>query len=119
MAAIVDSKTNKKKSLANLRSASPGGSPWHFFCDKLLPEDRQRGYGATVARLTPDQKVGSSNLSALITYSSLGRYRSRGVVINLARRQGLFWELNPGPLAPEARIMPLDQTANKSQLFIT
>ena len=25
----------------------------------------QRGYGATVARLTPDQKVGSSNLSAL------------------------------------------------------
>ena len=24
---------------------------------------------------------------------------------------GLFWELNPGPLAPEARIMPLDQTA--------
>ena len=26
--------------------------------------------------------------------------------------QGLFWELNPGPLAPEARIMPLDQTAN-------
>ena len=25
--------------------------------------------------------------------------------------QGLFWELNPGPLAPEARIMPLDQTA--------
>ena len=26
----------------------------------------QRGYGATVARLTPDQKVGSSNLSALM-----------------------------------------------------
>ena len=25
---------------------------------------------------------------------------------------GLFWELSPGPLAPEARIMPLDQTAN-------
>ena len=36
----------------------------------------------------------------------------------LARRhgtrqaKGLFWELNPGPLAPEARIMPLDQTAS-------
>ena len=28
----------------------------------------QRGYGATVARLTPDQKVGSSNLSALAFY---------------------------------------------------
>ena len=27
-----------------------------------------RGYGATAARLTPDQKVGSSNLSALITH---------------------------------------------------
>ena len=25
-----------------------------------------RGYGATAARLTPDQKVGSSNLSGLI-----------------------------------------------------
>ena len=24
---------------------------------------------------------------------------------------GLFWELSPGPLAPEARIMPPDQTA--------
>ena len=29
------------------------------------------------------------------------------------RRKGLFWELNPGPLAPEARIIPLDQTANE------
>ena len=26
--------------------------------------------------------------------------------------EGLFRELNPGPLAPEARIMPLDQTAS-------
>ena len=29
-----------------------------------------------------------------------------------ALSKGLFWELNPGPLAPEARIMPLDQTAS-------
>ena len=28
---------------------------------------------------------------------------------------GLFWELNPGPLAPEARIIPLDQQAIKNQ----
>ena len=41
-----------------------------------------RGYGATVARLTPDQKVGSSNLSVLILYVraggglKLGRTRS-------------------------------------------
>ena len=26
--------------------------------------------------------------------------------------KGLFWELSPGTLAPEARIMPLDQTAS-------
>ena len=32
----------------------------HFFCCS------QWVYGATAARLTPDQKVGSSNLSALI-----------------------------------------------------
>jgi hypothetical protein len=32
-----------------------------------------RGYGATVARLTPDQKVGSSNLSGLIWPTSLLR----------------------------------------------
>ena len=25
--------------------------------------------------------------------------------------KGLLWELNPGPLAPEARIIPLDQAA--------
>ena len=35
------------------------------------------------------------------------------VVMSLSGRLfGLFWELNPGPLAPEARIMPLDQTAS-------
>ena len=39
--------------------------------ETLLPNDNNdvashRGYGATAARLTPDQKVGSSNLSALI-----------------------------------------------------
>ena len=27
-------------------------------------------------------------------------------------RKGLLWELNPGPLAPEARIIPLDQAAS-------
>jgi hypothetical protein len=34
------------------------------------------GYGATVARLTPDQKVGSSNLSALITHPLAGLFRA-------------------------------------------
>ena len=40
--------------------------------DVIMITNAQRGYGATVARLTPDQKVGSSNLSALILYSALG-----------------------------------------------
>ena len=34
----------------------------------LLSTSYHRGYGATVARLTPDQKVGSSNLSGLILH---------------------------------------------------
>jgi hypothetical protein len=37
----------------------------HFWIDVQICRP-SRGYGATVARLTPDQKVGSSNLSALI-----------------------------------------------------
>ena len=32
------------------------------------------------------------------------------------KKKGLFWELNPGPLAPEARIIPLDQTASCERL---
>ena len=37
-----------------------------------------------------------------------------GLVRRHGTRQakGLSWELSPGPLAPEARIMPLDQTAS-------
>ena len=34
------------------------------------------------------------------------------VVSGKHTRQGLLRELNPGPLAPEARIMPLDQAAS-------
>ena len=30
-------------------------------------------------------------------------------------KKGLLRELNPGPLAPEARIMPLDQAANATR----
>ena len=33
-------------------------------------------------------------------------------------RNGLLRELNPGPLAPEARIMPLDQAANNTYRII-
>ena len=33
--------------------------------------------------------------------------------------KGLLRELNPGPLAPEARIIPLDQAANETKAFIS
>ena len=45
-----------------------------------------------------------------------GRSRARSSCIWKIRRknesEGLLQELNPGPLAPEARIMPLDQAAD-------
>jgi hypothetical protein len=41
-----------------------------------------RGYGATAVRLTPDQKVGSSNLSGL-TFSSQGHF-------NIGQRNNLL-----------------------------
>ena len=37
----------------------------------VVRRSAMRGYGATAARLTPDQKVGSSNLSALIMAGTL------------------------------------------------
>ena len=47
------------------------------------------GYGATVARLTPDQKVGSSNLSALIFVVSI-----MGVVLRTSLPSVLSWPRN-------------------------
>ena len=38
------------------------------------------------------------------------RPRAKGI----DQTNGLLRELNPGPLAPEARIMPLDQAANET-----
>ena len=34
------------------------------------------------------------------------------------RTSGLDRELNPGPLAPEARIIPLDHRANEMRIMI-
>ena len=45
------------------KSRCRGGMVFWGMQDRCL---WHRGYGATAARLTPDQKVGSSNLSALI-----------------------------------------------------
>ena len=43
-----------------------GGLPVGIPYDTATLPTHKRGYGATAARLTPDQKVGSSNLSGLI-----------------------------------------------------
>ena len=48
---------------------------------KLLMRTRAAwGYGATVARLTPDQKVGISNLSVLILCAHAGLVPSLGTL---------------------------------------
>ena len=39
--------------------------------------------------------------------------------MNISILNGLLRELNPGPLAPEARIIPLDQAANETKAFIS
>ena len=63
-----------------------------------------------VALVTPD----SSKFEPLVPCGLLPEHVFCAGVKQVCalRIQGLFWELNPGPLAPEARIMPLDQTAN-------
>ena len=51
-------------------------------------------------------KLGGGGFESRRPHALCARRLIRASVSN-----GLFWELNPGPLAPEARIMPLDQTA--------
>ena len=55
---------------------------------------------------TPKQLVTEWQTVRVIT--SEGKFRS-----GTAGAEGLLRELNPGHLAPEARIMPLDQAANE------
>ena len=61
-----------------------------------------------------------NNWSRGVTVSTLGLQINSSDYFVLRQRnafwsgKGLFWELNPGPLAPEVRIMPLDQTASAS-----
>ena len=52
------------------------------------------------------KKKTSKSSRPLIFYSGLVRRHGT------REAQGLFWELSPGPLAPKARIMPLDQIAS-------
>ena len=54
-----------------------------------------RGYGATVARLTPDQKVGSSNLSVLILWSAPGWVQVRAHALCDCTHRYPRWDSNP------------------------
>ena len=60
-----------------------------------------RGYGATAARLTPDQKVGSSNLSALMIILQEGTQkrtlRSQILVLKTKKAGGGAWQRNHKP----------------------
>lgn len=59
-----------------------------------------RGYGATAARLTPDQKVGSSNLSALMLFAGrAGSAPSAGRVAEEAAHPRAPWPPPPVDLA--------------------
>ena len=68
-----------------------------------VPMHCMRGYGATAARLTPDQKVGSSNLSSLILCrrglgSNLAQHRWRRVHIPEVGLKPTFFSLGGGRL---------------------
>ena len=54
-----------------------------------------------VAELGPKENAKASAIRANDT----------ALFIAAKRREELLWELNPGPLAPGARTMPLDQAA--------
>ena len=74
------------------------------------------GYGATVARLTPDQKVGSSNLPALRFLYANEKHiaclqRARGVVVShpLSMREALGSILS-------VSILPLQENISRSKI---
>ena len=55
--------------------------------------------------------------SAEVYFEGLRKYRLRTIAEAGEGPKGLLRELNPGPLAPWARIMPLDQAANEQISF--
>ena len=66
-----------------------------------------RGHGATAARLTPDQKVGSSNLSALIAHhlrrkgEGRGRGKERSSIARIVgQSQAHFWAFSTPRFRP-------------------
>lgn len=90
----------------------PGSIPGGWMCLTVLSSSLACGSlpGPTLAAAPYCHQVCSSQ-DAVGPGSSIGFFG--GVDTGLqGQHQGLFWELNPGPPAPEAGIMPLDQTAS-------
>ena len=76
-------------------------------------------------RLVNCNEYGASDSTARsnAVWRSFAKAQKRfAVVMNTCialAQKGLLRELNPGPLAPEARIIPLDQAANETKAFIS
>ena len=79
---------------------------------KHIDDNSMRGYGATAARLTPDQKVGSSNLSALIFQMPMYLIRSMGTclpclqapLVRAPKGRGIFFQQSTTEVRTGARI---------------
>ena len=76
-------------------------------------------------RLVDYNEYGGSDNTARsnAVWRSFAKAQQRFAVVMNTRialaQKGLLRELNPGPLAPEARIIPLDQAANETKAFIS
>ena len=64
------------------------------------------------ARSSSRHRTSSPNTAPATQYKWIWGSGCLALSTSPLQDKGLFWELNPGPLAPEARIMPLDQTAS-------
>ena len=84
------------------------GSQWHFLLDITVSQIQ---VFETVIFLVSCIRVLTFSLLFLCCSPTLAQCSPPTARSNKDGAKGLLRELNPGPLAPEARIMPLDQAA--------
>ena len=89
----------------------PGSNrgPSDLQSDALPAELSRPGEGVSVGILTQAKRCELARAPSRVYEIKVAAWK---VAALAALRKGLLWELNPGPLAPEARIIALDQTAN-------
>ena len=74
---------------------------------RSLPVDRSWHHlEYTVSEITGERESWRVGRGCVCVYKG-----KKKVSFSLNQNSGLVWESNPGPLAPEARIIPLDQQA--------